>query len=352
MSVLTSQPDNLPARQNNGEASKTTVLATLGAKYNVAPDQVASLLKSTVIAKKKDGSEASAAEVAAFAIVANAYDLNPFTREIHAFADPRKGIVPIVGIDGWSRIVNRNPAFDGCEFIEEEQENGKPLKTTCVMYIKGRAQPIKVPERFKECFRDTDPWRTMPFRMLRHKSFMQAARYAFSLAGIYDEDEARDIFIEGQVVQPKQLQPSGSKTEQLARRVTSKPVSENQHFEAAPEALAEAAAQEQDAAQMSETANPAEVTTETTADAGVAGEATTSDKTAIPIRKPPALLLPTHLIGVIESAAQDLHLAPEACSAWIADNIPEPKVQAVMKPAERQAKFAKFVEDNGGIIAT
>ena len=33
----------------------------------------------------------------------------------------------------------------------------------------------------------------MPFRMLRHKAFMQAARIAFSIGGIYDEDEARDV---------------------------------------------------------------------------------------------------------------------------------------------------------------
>jgi hypothetical protein len=33
----------------------------------------------------------------------------------------------------------------------------------------------------------------MERRMLRHKSYIQAARYAFGLSGIYDEDEGRDI---------------------------------------------------------------------------------------------------------------------------------------------------------------
>ena len=33
----------------------------------------------------------------------------------------------------------------------------------------------------------------MPRRMLRHKAFMQAGRYAFGISGIMDQDEANDI---------------------------------------------------------------------------------------------------------------------------------------------------------------
>jgi hypothetical protein len=41
-----------------------------------------------------------------------------------------------------------------------------------------------------ECKRDTDTWKKWPARMLRHKAAIQAARYAFGFAGIYDLDEA------------------------------------------------------------------------------------------------------------------------------------------------------------------
>ena len=41
----------------------------------------------------------------ALLIVADQYGLNPFTREIFAFDDKRAGIVPVVSVDGWSRIL-------------------------------------------------------------------------------------------------------------------------------------------------------------------------------------------------------------------------------------------------------
>jgi hypothetical protein len=44
-----------------------------------------------------------------------------------------------------------------------------------------------------ECNRGTDPWRTHPKRMLRHKTMIQCARLAFSFAGIYDPDEGERV---------------------------------------------------------------------------------------------------------------------------------------------------------------
>jgi hypothetical protein len=64
---------------------------------------------------------------------------------------------------------------------------------TCTLYIKGRSHPVRVTEYKDECFRATDPWKTMPKRMLRHKALIQSARVAFGFSGIYDEDEAERI---------------------------------------------------------------------------------------------------------------------------------------------------------------
>ena len=41
-----------------------------------------------------------------------------------------------------------------------------------------------------ECKKESEPWKKWPARMLRHKSLIQCARYAFSLSGIVDPDEA------------------------------------------------------------------------------------------------------------------------------------------------------------------
>lgn len=127
----------------------------------------------------------------ALLIVANQYGLNPWTKEIYAFPD-KGGIVPVVGVDGWARIINEHPQFDGMEFSYDKDEGA----STCKIYRKDRSHPTIVTEYMGECKRNTQPWQSHPARMLRHKSLIQCARMAFGFAGIYDADEAEKI-IEG-----------------------------------------------------------------------------------------------------------------------------------------------------------
>src|SRR5262245_50641414 len=52
----------------------------------------------------------------AFLIAANIYRLNPLQREIYAIKRGNAGIQVIVGVDGWAKIINREPQFDGVDF--------------------------------------------------------------------------------------------------------------------------------------------------------------------------------------------------------------------------------------------
>lgn len=131
--------------------------------------------------------QVSDAQMTALLLVAGQYGLNPFTREIYAFPDKSNGIVPVVGVDGWSRIINSHPQFDGIEFEQDEQS------CTCIIFRKDRNRPIKVTEWMAECKRGTGPWQSHPKRMLRHKAMIQCARLAFGYGGIYDQDEAERI---------------------------------------------------------------------------------------------------------------------------------------------------------------
>lgn len=210
------------------ETPKTTMspLMVLGSRFNIEPNKLMEVMRGTVIKADKNGA-ATNEEVAAFCVVAAQYDLNPFTREIYAFRS-QKGIVAIVPIDGWTKIVNRHINaegvldFDGCTFEEVEGENGLPVSCTCTMHVRGRAHPVTATERFKECKRDTGPWAQHPFRMLRHKAYMQAARYAFGLGGIHDEDEGRDIVnVTTTCLEKRQEVNQGSRAEQLAERLIS-----------------------------------------------------------------------------------------------------------------------------------
>lgn len=131
--------------------------------------------------------QVSDAQMTALMVVANQYGLNPWTKEIYAFPDKQNGIVPVVGVDGWSRIINNHDQFDGMDFEQDDD------KCTCIIYRKDRSHPIKVTEYMSECRRDMGPWKSHPKRMLRHKAMIQCARLAFGYTGIYDEDEAQRI---------------------------------------------------------------------------------------------------------------------------------------------------------------
>lgn len=131
--------------------------------------------------------QVSDAQMTALLIVADQYALNPWTREIHAFPDKNNGIVPVVGVDGWSRIINGHPQFDGIDFESTDES------CTCILYRKDRSHPTRVTEYMDECRRGTGPWQSHPRRMLRHKAMIQGARLAFGYGGIYDQDEAERI---------------------------------------------------------------------------------------------------------------------------------------------------------------
>lgn len=132
--------------------------------------------------------QVSDAQMTALLIVANQYGLNPWTKEIYAFPDKNNGIVPVVGVDGWARIINGNAQFDGMEFEQDDD------KCTCKIYRKDRSRATSVTEYMKECRRPgVGPWGSHPMRMLRHKAMIQCARLAFGFGGIYDQDEAERI---------------------------------------------------------------------------------------------------------------------------------------------------------------
>lgn len=172
-----------------GLARRPKALEIMGEALMIDPPTLLAILQNQIMPN------ASNDEVAAFVIVCNVHGLNPILREIYAFPDlKRKRIVPVVGVDGWAKIVNRQEDYDGCEFEWHFAQDGTtPVACTCKLYHKKRTKPIVVTEYFDECKRNTEPWNGMPNRMLRHKAFIQAVRLAFGVAGIFDEDEARDI---------------------------------------------------------------------------------------------------------------------------------------------------------------
>jgi phage recombination protein Bet len=160
-----------------------SIIGTLADRYGMDKRAFEATLRATIMPK-----DCSNEQVAAFLIVAKQHDLNPFLKEIFAFP-ARGGIQAIVSVDGWMKLLNSHPQFDGMEFYDHWSEDGKLVSIQCKMHRKDRAHPVEVTEYMAECWRKTDTWERWPARMLRHKATIQAARYAFGFAGIMEPDE-------------------------------------------------------------------------------------------------------------------------------------------------------------------
>lgn len=159
------------------------VIAGLARHYDMDKGAFLQVMKATIM----KGANVSNEDIAAFCLVAKEHGLNPFTKEIFAF--PTGGAIqPIVSVDGWMKLINSHPDFDGMDFVDV-REGDKLVSITCRMYRKNHSHPVQVTEYMAECLRNTPTWKQWPARMLRHKAAIQAARYAFGFAGIYEPDE-------------------------------------------------------------------------------------------------------------------------------------------------------------------
>lgn len=184
MNTKTQAVAEMPAARN-----KPSLVMKLATRFGVDADKMLTTLKQTAFRTEK---EASNEQMMALLVVADQYGLNPWTKEIYAFEDKFKGIVPVVSVDGWTRIINERHELDSIEF-GYAPDDAEDAWIECTIARKDRAKPLTIREYLSECRRDTGPWKSHPRRMLRHKALIQCARLAFGFAGIYDPDEAERI---------------------------------------------------------------------------------------------------------------------------------------------------------------
>ena len=189
------------------------IFGLMAVKYNLNEVDFKKTINATLMPTDRNGKLPSDEDVAAFLIVANQYNLNPFTNEIYAYPNKTGGITPVVGVDGFLAIMNNHKSYNGLETIWAEDEvipeGGKTCPKWCEIKIwrKNLDKPVVVREYLDEVYvpargehKFAGPWQTHTKRMLRHKTIVQAARVAFGITGVYDEDEAGRIS-EGQVIE-------------------------------------------------------------------------------------------------------------------------------------------------------
>lgn len=217
--------------ENAIQTRPATLIERTAERFGVDASKLLQTMKATCFKQPPGRNGAAPIEVSneqmmALLIVAEQYRLNPFTREIYAFAD-KGGIVPLVPIDGWLKLGNDRPELDGIEYEEgprgvvqvykteyDERTRKKvqvdaqafgPEWVRATVYRKDRGRPLSVTEYLSECWMDTDPWRKSPTRMLRHRATIQALRIAFGFSGIADEDDGLRI-VQGREIAESQPQ--------------------------------------------------------------------------------------------------------------------------------------------------
>jgi phage recombination protein Bet len=184
---------------------RTSLVVKFAEKYSVDSNKLLDTLKATAFRQRGD-QEVTNEQMMALLVVADQYGLNPFTKEIYAYND-KGAIVPVVSVDGWLRIINEHPQFDGMEFNYAEDWNtparGRECYAwiECVIWRKDRTRPTKIREYLDETYQAPrgqnggydGPWQSHTKRMLRHKAIIQCGRVAFGFAGVHDDDEAKHI---------------------------------------------------------------------------------------------------------------------------------------------------------------
>jgi phage recombination protein Bet len=218
---MMSAPAPLPAVQQ----APQSLVAKFAQRYTVEAGKLLTTLKATAF--RVDGAEITTEQMMALLIVADQYHLNPFTKEIFAFTDKHKGVVPVVSVDGWARIVNEHDQFNGVEFEYGPPSSGGKHHEwiDCIMYRKDRDKPVRAREFWGEVSRESGPWKSHPNRMHRHKAYIQCARLAFGFAGIYDEDEAERIIEINPATNEPEPQPQAqpqTRTASVAAKVRDK----------------------------------------------------------------------------------------------------------------------------------
>lgn len=181
-----------PAQAAKERANATqNLINKMAAARCIDPGKFLDVILRTVMPEN-----ATMEHVAALLLVADKYGLDPLVKEVCAFKTKGGGVAIQVSIDGWCKIVNRQPTCDGWDFEDKLDDNGKMISCTVKFYRKDRSHPSCVTEYMDECIGQTVsqsgatmPWGKWGKRLLRHKTFSQGARYTFSISDILDPDE-------------------------------------------------------------------------------------------------------------------------------------------------------------------
>ncbi len=140
---------------------------------------------------------ATDAQFKMFIEVCKATGLNPFLKEI--WFVPNVGVM--AGRDGYLRIANDHPMFDGMSTTVERDAEGIPIKATCSVWRKDRNHPITTEAFYNEYKKNSQVWTTYKSAMISKVAEVLALKRSFSINGIVTEEEIGEQKLQAQDAQ-------------------------------------------------------------------------------------------------------------------------------------------------------
>lgn len=129
---------------------------------------------------------ASDAQLQMFLQVCRSTGLDPFLKEIYFVAE--KGLI-MAARDGYLRVANENPQFDGMQTTVQRDANNVPIKATCSVWRKDRTHAITCEAYYSEYKKSAPVWAQYPSAMISKVAEVLALKRSFAINGVVTEEE-------------------------------------------------------------------------------------------------------------------------------------------------------------------
>lgn len=140
------------------------------------------------------------AEFQLFGEIVRSTGLNPITKEVWAIKAGGR-LQLMTGINGFLKIANSHPQYDGME-VDYEWDENRLVSATAKVYRKDRRFPSVATAYMAEYAKPTPIWKQMPSVMLAKCAKSLAIREAFiqELGGLYTAEEMPPQYAQATIV--------------------------------------------------------------------------------------------------------------------------------------------------------
>jgi phage recombination protein Bet len=160
------------------ETNTLCINGSRASRYDQA--EIVACIKQTV------AKGASDAQLRMFLEVCRSTGLDPFLKEIYFVAE--KAII-MASRDGYLRVANEHPQFDGMETHVERDKNMVPIKATCSVWRKDRRHAIICEAYYNEYKKAGPVWTQYPSAMISKVAEVLALKRSFAINGVVTEEE-------------------------------------------------------------------------------------------------------------------------------------------------------------------